>query len=53
MGQVVTQGFRRQNVWCSEEDIEIPGGHISGPDLNLEQKEFIAILTINDYEKVN
>ena len=39
-------------VWCKEEDIEIPGGRIEGPDPGLEGKEFVALLTVNNKEKV-
>ena len=34
------------------EDIEIPGGKIEGPDMNLENKEFVSIVTLNNQEKV-
>ena len=34
------------------DDIQIPGGKIEGPNMDLENKEFIAILTINNQEKV-
>ena len=35
-----------------EENIEIPGGQISGPDLTLDNRDFIVVLTINNFEKV-
>ena len=44
--------LRKHRTWTSEENIEIPGGEISGPNLDLENKEFIAILSINNFEKV-
>ena len=44
--------LRKHKIWCSEEDIEIPGGQIQGPDMELENKEFIAILKINYKEKI-
>ena len=44
--------LRKHKIWCSEEDIEIPGGQIQGPDMELENKEFIAILKINNKEKI-
>jgi len=42
-------------VWVKEDQIEIPGGKfgsIKGPDLSLENKEFVAILNINNLEKL-
>jgi hypothetical protein len=39
-------------VWLTEEQISIPGGEISGPDSSLENKEFVAVIAINSYEKV-
>ena len=44
--------YRKHKVWVKSEDIEIPGGKIEGPDMALENKEFVAVLTINDKEKV-
>ena len=43
---------RKHKVWVKSEDIEIPGGAIEGPDVGLENKEFVAVLTINNKEKV-
>ena len=43
-------------MWVKEDQIEIPGekfGSIEGPDLSLENKEFVAILNINNLEKVS
>ena len=43
-------------MWVKEDQIEIPGekfGSIKGPDLSLENKEFVAILNINNLEKVS
>jgi len=34
------------------EDIEIPGGKIEGPNISIEGREFIAVLNINDKEKL-
>jgi len=45
--------LRRHKVWCKEEDIEIPGGRIEGPDPGLEGKEFVALLTVNNKEKLH
>jgi ABC-type uncharacterized transport system ATPase component len=36
-----------------EKNIEIPGGNITGPDLSLENKDFITIITINNFDKVS
>ena len=44
--------FRKHKVWVKAEDIELPGGKIEGPDMNLENKEFVAIVTLNKQEKV-
>ncbi len=35
-----------------EKNIEIPGGVITGPDLSLENKDFIALVTVNKFDKV-
>jgi len=48
----IAASLRKHRVWADVDKIEIPGGEISGPDLSLENKEFIAILTMNDFEKV-
>ena len=40
-------------MWCREEDLEIPGGVIEGPNMDLENKEFISVLTINEKERVS
>ena len=44
---------RKHKIWCDNKDIEIPGGKIEGPNMELENKEFIAVLTINNKEKVS
>ena len=44
--------YRKHKVWVKSEDIEIPGGKVEGPDMALENKEFVAFLTINNKEKV-
>ena len=43
---------RKHKVWVKSEDIEIPGGQIEGPNMALENKEFIAVMTINSKEKL-
>jgi len=48
----IKASLRRHKVWVTEDQIEIPGGQISGPDSSLQDKEFIAVLTINNHEKV-
>ena len=48
----IKAALRKHKTWAQEENIEIPGGSISGPNLDLENKEFIAVLTINNFEKV-
>jgi len=48
----IKAAFRKSKVWISEDKIEMPGGIISGPNLDLENKEFIAIITINNHDKV-
>ena len=48
----VSASLRKHKVWCDASDIEIPGGVIQGPDLRLENREFIAVLTVNDKEKL-
>lgn len=49
----VKASLRKHKVWVKSEDIEIPGGKIEGPDMALENKEFVAVLTINNKEKLN
>jgi len=44
--------LRKHKIWCDNKDIEIPGGKIEGPNMELENKEFIAVLTINNKEKL-
>ena len=39
-------------LWVTEDQIVIPGGQITGPDLNMNYKEFIVNLTVNDFDKV-
>ena len=53
MWKYPTQICRKHKVWVTDEQIEIPGGKVNGPDLSLENKEFIAVLTINNHEKVS
>eukprot|EP00092_Neocalanus_flemingeri_P035550 GFUD01038695.1.p1 GENE.GFUD01038695.1~~GFUD01038695.1.p1 ORF type:complete len:289 (-),score=64.81 GFUD01038695.1:37-903(-) len=48
----IKASLRKHKVWVKSEDIEIPGGKIEGPDVSLENKEFIAILTINNKEQL-
>merc|ERR1711915_145522 len=48
----IKASLRKHKVWCSEADIEIPGGKIEGPNMDLENKEFVAVLTINNKEKL-
>jgi len=48
----VKASLRKHRVWAEDEHIEIPGGQINGPDLQLENKEFVAILTVNNLEKI-
>jgi len=49
----IKAALRRHAVWVDEEHIDIPGGQISGPDQSLEEKEFVAVLTINNHEKLD
>lgn len=48
----IKASLRKHRVWVNDEQIEIPGGKVNGPDLKLENKEFIAVLTINNHEKL-
>jgi hypothetical protein len=43
---------RRHGTWLEEKNIEIPGGVITGPDLSLENKDLIALVTVNNFDKV-
>jgi len=44
--------LRKHRIWCHHDHIDIPGGIIEGPNLELENKEFIAVLTVNNKEKL-
>ena len=44
--------LRKFGTWVKLDKITIPGGDIVGPDLNLENKEFIAVAEINNFEKI-
>jgi len=48
----IKASLRKHKIWVKTEDILIPGGKIEGPDMTLENKEFISILTINNQEKL-
>jgi len=48
----IKASLRKHKTWIEEKNIEIPGGEISGPDLDLENKEFIAVITVNNFEKI-
>lgn len=48
----IKASLRKHRTWISSDKISIPGGTITGPDLSLENKEFISIITINGFEKV-
>ena len=48
----IKASLRKHKVWVKSEDIEIPGGQIEGPNMALENKEFIAVMTINSKEKL-
>jgi hypothetical protein len=43
---------RRHGTWLEEKNIEIPGGVITGPDLSVENRDFIALVTVNNFDKV-
>merc|ERR1711915_1095824 len=48
----VRASLRKFGTWVKLDKITIPGGDIVGPDLNLENKEFIAVAEINNFEKI-
>lgn len=48
----IKASLRKHKLWVKEDRIEIPGGKISGPDMDLEQKEFIAVITVSSLEKL-
>lgn len=48
----IKASLRKHRLWVSEDRIEIPGGQISGPSMDLEQKEFIAVVTVSPLEKL-
>jgi ribosomal protein L9 len=48
----IIASLRKYRLWVTEDQIEIPGGQITGPDLNMNYKEFIVILTVNDFDKI-
>ncbi|BES98675.1 ribosomal protein L9 [Nesidiocoris tenuis] len=45
--------FRKSGVIVPENAIKIPDKPISGPDLSLENKDFVCVITINGQEKAN
>ncbi|KAG5866956.1 hypothetical protein JTB14_035410 [Gonioctena quinquepunctata] len=49
----VKASFRKCGYVVPEEAIELPGQPISGPNMDLENKEFAVTVTINKQEKVN
>lgn len=49
----IKTSLRKHRVYVTEEQIEIPGGSIHGPDPNLENKEFVVVLTLNNTEKLD
>ncbi|KAL0120608.1 hypothetical protein PUN28_008352 [Cardiocondyla obscurior] len=48
----VKANFRKSGIYISEDAITIPERPISGPNLDLEGKEFYVTLTINNREQV-
>lgn len=48
----IIASLRKYRLWVTEDQIQIPGGQITGPDLNMNYKEFIVILTVNDFDKI-
>ncbi|XP_075221619.1 mitochondrial ribosomal protein L9 [Lycorma delicatula] len=48
----IKASFRKAGVHLSEDCIEMPKNKIEGPDLNLEDKEFLVTVIINKKEKV-
>ncbi|CAG9837398.1 unnamed protein product [Diabrotica balteata] len=49
----IKASFRKCGYFVPEEAITIPGTPISGPNMDLEGKEFAVTVTINKQEKVN
>jgi len=48
----IKTALRRQRLWVTDDRIELPGGEISGPDRSLDNKEFIAVVTVSHLEKI-
>jgi len=48
----IISALRKHRLWVTEDQIEIPGGQITGPDLNMNYKEFIVNLTVNNFDKI-
>eukprot|EP00088_Acartia_fossae_P069582 TRINITY_DN9122_c0_g1_i10.p1 TRINITY_DN9122_c0_g1~~TRINITY_DN9122_c0_g1_i10.p1 ORF type:complete len:296 (-),score=43.28 TRINITY_DN9122_c0_g1_i10:66-953(-) len=48
----VKASLRKHNLWLTDGQIEIPGGQIKGPNLDLENKEFISVITLNNFDKI-
>lgn len=48
----VRTALRRSGIYCPEEAITMPEKKISGPDLDIEGKEFYITVTINKQETV-
>ncbi|XP_017785274.1 PREDICTED: 39S ribosomal protein L9, mitochondrial [Nicrophorus vespilloides] len=49
----VKASFRKCGYWVPEETIVLPTNPITGPNLELENKEFFVTITVNNMEKVN
>lgn len=45
--------LRKGGIECPLEAIKIPEQPIKGPDMNLQNKEFNVVVTINNKEKVD
>lgn len=48
----IKAAFRLHGTWLEEKNIQIPGGLITGPDLTLENRDFIVLVTLNNFDKV-
>jgi len=49
----ITAALRKHRLWVSQDQLEVPGPQILGPNQDLEGKEFVVVLTINNKEKID
>lgn len=49
----VRVSLRKMGVYIREQDIKMPEAKISGPNLDIQNKEFVVEIKVSDQEKAN